>query len=233
MNKQKISKLFYNKWPFKIECYIKGGSKVKLVGPEKVRLWVNLDEDLWSRGIGIYHRRVELIDKFDLLKFTDAVEPFMEMKDSVQIRVEGSHFNLFCKDISIKESICKTLYPWIKEVCGPDTKEELEFLLDQNHKVVCETLPHGKFKFKVLMKDWIKKPEVKQNINNYLKKLDPESIKISPDTIRWLEGKLNYKQDPFFYLVDDKELLFLRLMTSDIKRVYEYVERSSINTSFQ
>ena len=229
--KQKISKLFYNKWPFKIECFIKGGNNVKYAGAARVRLWANLDEE--SRGIGIYDRSVNEIDKFDLLRFTNSVEPFMEMKDSVQIRVEGAHFNLFCKDIDIKDSICHDLNPWIREVYGPETQEELDFLLDQNHKVVCEKLPYGKFKIKVLLKDWIKKPEVKQHINNYLKKLDPESIKISPDTIRWLEGKLNYKQDPFFYLVDDKDLTFLRLITTDIKRVYEYVERDSINTSLQ
>jgi hypothetical protein len=229
---QKISKLFYNKWPFKIECLVKGGHKVKFYGAEHIRSLSSLDVDVFNSG-PLWRKNKETIDKFDLLKFTDAVEPFLEAKEDIQIRTEGAHFNLFCRDPAIKDSICKRLYPWIQNTFGPDTQEELDFLLEQNHKVICSTLPHGKFKFKVLMKGWIAKPEVKENINQYLKKLDPSTIKISPGTVYWLEGNTNYKQDPFFYLVDDKPLLFLRLMDSNIKRVYEYVERDSINTNLQ
>lgn len=233
--KQKVNKLFYNKWPYKVSCYIKGAHLVRLQGIDRLRIMAAdvgsiFADEQWGWGA---RRAVLTLDKDDILAFTEAVTPFMNMIEEVQIRVEGARFNLFCKDINIKDDMGKALLPWLLSVQGPESQEELEFLLAENHKVICETLPHGKFKFKVLMKDWIKTPEIKQHINDYLKKLDPESVKISPQTVKWLDGKLNYKQDPFFYLVDDKALLFLRLMTTDIKRVYEYVERNSINTALQ
>lgn len=234
MSKQKINKLFYNKWPFKIECFIKGGSRVKYAGPEKIRMWANLDNFPWyteSSRFGHNYQHREQVDKFDLLKFANQVEPFMQMPDDIKIRAEGAHFNLFCKDPEIKDKICGALHPWIREVFGPDTQEELEFLLDNNRKVICNHLPYNKFKFKVVLKDYVEDVNKKNALYNFLLKQDPDSIKISNDTVRWFNHASVYKQDPFFYIVDDKQLVFIRLVFNDIKTVYEYVERDSINTT--
>lgn len=230
MSNQKISKLFYNKWPFKIECLIYGGSKVKYAGPDRVRMWIN-QIDSPNVPLTVFGGRSEYIDALDLLKFTNAVEPFLYMKDDIQTRVEGGHFNLFCKDINIKNSICQHLYPWVRQVYGPDTQEELDFLLGNNKKIICNKLPYGKFKFKVIFKDWAQNAQSKTNLLDFISKLDKDTIHISNETVRWLSGRLNYKQEPFFYITDDKPLVFMRLISPDIKRVYEYVERDSINTS--
>lgn len=237
MQKQKIDKLFFNKWPYKIACEIVGATKVKYAGPARIRLWAAsdtgsewFDSNRWSLMAG---RKRKTIDKFELLKFANAVEPFMEMKEDVQIRAESSHFNIFCKDPAIKEQICKELAPWVKEIFGPETKEELEFMLGNNKKVLCNQLPYGKFKFRVVLKDYVKDPTKKEALYTFLYNQGTDKVKISGDSLRWLAGGLNYKQDPFFYLLEEKQLTFIRLIFSDIKNVYEYVERDSINTVLQ
>lgn len=233
--KQKTNKLFFNKWPFKVECYLKGASKVKYAKPWRIRMWANDDSDIFStdqRSLGITQYRREKIDKFELLKFTNAVELFLD-RDDIKIRAEGAHFNLFCGDFTVKAEIVKALKPWIKDIVGPETQEELEFLVGNNLKVICNTLPHGKFKYKVVLKSWIDNTDSKQKLLNYLEKLGEDKVKCSPETIRFLKDQTRYKQDPFFYLVEDKSLVFIRLLTNEIKHVYEYVERNSINTTLQ
>lgn len=238
LQNQKINKLFFNKWPYKIACVVAGASKVKYAGPANIRIWANSSGDnyfwedtRWSIGYG---RKKKPIDKFELVKFANAVEPFMSMKDDVQIRAEGHHFNIFCKDMDLKEKMCEALYPWIKEVHGPETKEELEFMLGNNKKVLCNHLPYGKYKFKVVLKDWVENPKKKEALYTFLyKHQESETVKISGGSLQWLAGNKSYKQDPFFYLTDDKQLVFVRLMFDEIKNVYEYVERDGINTVLQ
>ncbi len=233
--KQKTNKLFFNKWPFKVECYLKGSSKVKYAKPWRIRMWANDDADMFSAdyrftGVGSYRR--EQIDKFELLKFTNAVEPFLDRED-IKIRAEGAHFNLFCGNFAVKSDIVKALSPWIKDVVGPETQEELDFLVGNNLKVICNTLPHGKYKYKVVLKSWIENPDNKKKLLNYLVAMGEDKVKCSPETIRFLMDQTRYKQDPFFYLIEDKSLTFIRLLSNDIKHVYEYVERNSINTTLQ
>jgi len=235
-NKQKINKLFYNKWAYKICCKIQGASQIKYYGATRIRLWTALDYELFFEDSLRYswNNRTNFkisIDKVDVAKFVDAVEPFMEMKEDVQIRVEGSSFNLFCKDLDLKNQIEQALYPWVVETVGPDSEEELKFILENKYKIICNKLPYEKFKFKVVFKDWIKNPATKEKLHSYILKLNPEDIKISPTTKKWLEGRLSYQQEPFLYLVDAKHLVFMRLISTDIKRVYEYVEQDNINTS--
>lgn len=230
LQKQRTNKLFFNKWPFKISCFLLGANRVKYAKPWRVRLWILEDRELYDSPIGWNSKYRPKIDKFELHKFTNAVEPFLE-RDDIQIRTEGGHFNLFCKDIQVKEEIISATYPWITGIYGPETLEELEFLLEGNYKIVCTKLPYEKFKYKVVLKDYIENTSVKQQLLNYLDNLGEDKVRCSPSTKEWLNGFSVYKQDPFFYITEEKSLTFIRLLTNDIKKVYEYVERDNINTS--
>lgn len=229
--KKKDNKLYFNKWPYKIECRLVGAHRVKHLGPDQIKAWANSDADdyLWESPF----RRGPRLDKINLHNFANAVEPFLNMKETVQVRVENSHFNLFCSDPMLKDQIYNALKKWVIEVHGPATQEELDFLIGNHRKVICNELPYGKFKYKVVIKSWIDNPEVKRKLLNYLVALGEDKVKCSPETIRFLMDQTRYKQDPFFYLVEDKSLTFIRLLTNDIKHVYEYVERDSINTVLQ
>ena len=48
-----------------------------------------------------------------------------DLIEEIQIRVENSHLNLFCKDPSVLEEIDNALEQWIRKISGPTTQEEL------------------------------------------------------------------------------------------------------------
>ena len=134
IQKLKSSKLFYNKWPYKISCKINGGSKISIWGLESTRRWCNSP----SKS---HLKHEKDIDKPDLLAFLEAVTPFIK-NENVQIRVESNNFNLFCKDPSILKEIDSRLKKWILQIEGPTTQEEYDFLLENGYKkILVDNLP--------------------------------------------------------------------------------------------
>ena len=220
------SKLFYNKWAFKIACRLDGASRIIRVGPDQIRTWC-----LSTKPIPMFNRWDKTrVDKVELLAFTNAVEPFLNKKDIVQIRAEHNHFNLFCSDKAVLENIDNSLSKWIKTISGPTTDEELEFLVSNGHtKVLCSAIPKEKFKYKLYFKtnfNASKRQSFLTWIENYGDKVD-----ISPTSKLWLSGSLPYAQRPFMYVTDDKVLGMVGLFLSgDIQRVEEFIPRNSVLT---
>lgn len=216
----KSNKLFFGKWPFKLECRIKGANKITNLGLEKARDWCLGHFELR------YHSSKQDYDKKDLLKFIEAVGPFLT--DEVQIRAEGSHFNIFCKHRVLLDSISKAMEKWAYAIHCPETQEEIDFLLDnKNQKVLCDKLPRGDYKYKIILRERMK-VDSRRNFLTWLNKY-PDSIHYSNSTERWLTGASIWKQDPFFYVKDNSLLTMIMLyLNTDIRKVHEYVLRNTI-----
>jgi len=122
VQKLKSSKLFFNKWPYKVECIQTGASRIIHSGVGLCKQWCKTGKGM---RFGSYDLKITDADKF--LKFVNAVEPFLDRKEEIQIRVENSHLNLFCKDPSVLEEIDNALEQWIRKISGPTTQEELNF----------------------------------------------------------------------------------------------------------
>jgi len=222
ITKLKSSKLFYNKWPYKVECLQNGASRVVHSGVGHCKKWC-----LTGKGMafGNYYAKPE---PKEFLAFINAVEPFLERKEEIQIRVEGSHFNLFCKDPAILEEIDNAVSAWVKRIVGPTTLEELEFMLDNGHKkILRDELPKEKYRYRVFFKN--KFPADKRAAfllwtNKYNGK-----IEISDSSYNWLRGSKWYVQDPFMYVEDDKMLSMAGLFLSGyIKKVEEFILRENV-----
>ncbi len=214
------SKLFYKKWPFKVECRIAGANRITIYGPEAVKGWVNGDQKYT-------HWHTKNIDQSEILAFVNAVEPFL-FNPQVQVRTEGSHFNLFCKDIAVLESIDQQLKKWIVKISGPTTKEELEYLLSNGHKkILCDSKPKNSYQYRIYFAS--KFPEDKRiPFYDWCKKYG-EKVDISPTSERWLTGSKKWVQNPFMYVQDDKMLSMVGLqITGYVKRVEEFIERNSV-----
>jgi hypothetical protein len=219
--KQKINKLYYGKWPFKIECILPRSSMIVRLGVEDTRKWAGGADYGWITAS--YEERK------GVLEFLNAIEAYLS-KD-IQIRTEGSHFNIFCKDRSLNNAIIKAVDKWIKATHGPDSDKELEFMLASGQKkVVCNKFPHDKFRYKINFK-------TNMNIDARPKFLEwaekyTEKIYIADSTKRWLKGKTSYVQAPFMYVEDDKTLaMFGLFLGNNVRIVEEFILRSSINTS--
>lgn len=223
IKKHKSSKLFYNKWPYKVECFVLGSSKIIWYGPDLIIDWCIGKNHILTKG---FNDRI--INKDKLREFAGSVAPFLDRKEEIQIRVEGGHFNLFCKDPDIFSKIISSLDPWIQHIHEPASEEELQFLLDNNNKrVLCDQIPYEKYTYKVVLKSTAR--GIKQQFYDWSQNYSEDQIKISPQTIKWLVGTYSYKQDPFFYVSDGPMLTMARLFLGDrVRKVFEYVPRDTL-----
>lgn len=218
----KTSKLFYKKWPYKIECIQRGANRMHYDRYGGIDEWATdsiFRRNGWSIG-----------DRNKLLEFSQKVLPFY--KRDLQIRVEGSRFNIFLKDETLLEEICKELEGWIKRVYGPASQEELEFLMSNGHKKrVCDQYPKQKYRYRIYLKERMHadtRLKFFQWIEKYGDKAD-----IAKSTHNWLLGiSKYYMQNPFLYVEDGPMLSMAMLFLGDnVRIVEEFILRSSINTS--
>jgi hypothetical protein len=216
----KTNKLFYNKWPYKVECIIPGANRITIYGPDRVLAWCKEEATMGGNN--------RHIDKAEIKKFIGLSMSFIENKDNIRIRTEGGHFNLFFKDPALLDDILKALKPWVWNIFEPSSEEELKFLLDnENKKVLCDELPHNKYIYKVVMRS--SNVNSKEQFLNWSNNYTEDQIKISGQTEKWLRGQYSYKQDPFFYVKDAPMLTMTRLFLGDgVRKVFEYVPRNSL-----
>ncbi len=223
IQKLKSSKLFFNKWPFKVECTVRGASRIDKLSIGFLKKWCISDKiDAPFKGPGY-----DKIDKAEFLSFINAAESFLDRSD-LQIRKESSHFNIFCKDMAVLEEIETKLKPWLRKISGPTTTEELEFLLSNGHKkVLCDTLPKQGYKYKVYFK--YKFPADKRiNFLNWAANYQDKII-ISITSKKWLLGSKYYVQSPFMYVKDEKMLSLVGMFLSGyVSRVDEFIERNTV-----
>jgi hypothetical protein len=224
IQKLKSSKLFYNKWPYKVECRQLGASRVVHSGIDVVREWCTT-----GKGMFISSTESSRLDKTVFLEFANLVVPYIG-NPNVKVRVEGSHFNLFCVDKAVLETIDSDLHKWISKISGPTTDEELAFLLNNGHKkILRDVLPKEKYKYRIYFKT--KFPSDKRLsfitwADKYGDKLD-----ISGTSKQWLLGRRHYAQDPFMYVEDDKMLSMAGMYLSGyVKKVEEFILRKNALT---
>lgn len=218
----KTSKLFYKKWPYKIEC-VQAGSSIMYRNPEGgITHWVN-------GGYNRYGQRgMSSENQTRLIEFNKKVTPFY--KKDIQIRVEGSHFNIFCKDKDLLNQITKDLDPWITAIHGPASDEELEFLMSNGHKKrVCNQYPKEKYHYRIYLRE--NTPATfREKFYSWFQKYDGK-IAAPPSTCKWLNGEKMWIQAPYIYVEDSSILSMVTLFLGNhIKIIEEFILRSSINT---
>ena len=230
IQKLNSSKLFYNKWPYKIECYITGASRLKWLGVEITKDFClsKPTPTLWSWQS---NDKLGKEEKSALLAFTYGIEPFIELKDQLQIRVEGRRYNIFCKDRILLENIYNAVAPWVQRVSGPTTNEELDYMLDNGYrKILRDVLPKNMYQYRIYFKEsW--------NIADRNKFLawvtkNPDIVDISRSSKEWLQGDKRWIYNPFIYVKDNKTMTMVGLFTSgNVKRVEEFILRENLMTA--
>lgn len=164
----------------------------------------------------------------NLSRFYEKVKPFYD--EDLQIRVEGRRFNLFIKDKDLLDRVCKELEEWIFEVTTPASEEELEYMVANGHKKrVCDNYPNEKYRYRVHLKQTTGH-ETRKRFYEWLTKYGNRAHVI-PSTESWLTGDAYYCRNPYFY-VEDSSLLSMvgMFLGNDLRRVEEFILRSSINT---
>ena len=218
--RNKTKKLYFAKWPYKIEFHVQGATMLRRMSIPKIRAWCSLSEaerknDWWFRGI----------NADELLRFVNALEPCLT--DKHQLRAEYQTLNLYTSDKDIISSAEQRCEEWATGVWEPASQEELELMLNNKRKVVCDALPYNEFKYKVTLKE--RTPDtVKAQFISWAEGYG-DSVKFSNATLQWLQHRKIYCQTPFFYLKDDKLLTMCRLfLGNNIRFVEEYIPRYTL-----
>jgi len=225
MQRQLTKKLFFRKYPFKIDLKCDGASFIKRRGIEATIDACNSKESITSTRY-YWSNSSTSVDKVELQKFAYAIKPFYEQ--GLKCRVEGKLYSFFVEDRETFEKLEKDLRKWVKNSWAPASDIELAFLTGNNRKVIVDQYPYGHFTYKIVFKtNWTS--ELGTKFIQWLAKYPVDSYKISPSTKKYLLGKSRYCQDPFMYILDPKMLTMLTLFAgSHIKYTEEFVLRYTL-----
>ena len=206
-------RLFYGRWPYKVETLVSGANFVRNWG---------LSTTL-SRIASI--RRDDL-DKDKLIALDSLLKSFKENK-SVQSRIEHDHANFFTNSLEEVDKICTTLGSSVTAVYMPQSDRELEMLRSSKQILIVDKYPYGKYTHKIYLKGNIDFQR-KQSISKWIASLPTDEYRVS--NYRWFHS-MNWWGAPHIYFKNEKTASMLSLMVGDhIAKIEKYVLRSSINT---
>lgn len=212
MKIQKTNKLFYNKYPYRIECRVKGSEYINKCG--QTSLPINK----------FYFDHLTKKEKESLKLFAPVVKPLFE--GNYKIRQGCGNFGVYAKDKDEMENIKQILGTWISSITEPDSDDELNVLSAANHKILCHRYPHRKFKYKVLLRSNLNVME-REKLSNWIN-LNTDKCRLCKRTKFWIDRERKWCFEPFMYVESSKELMMINLLLSDgVKKTYEYIQRST------
>jgi hypothetical protein len=218
-------KLFYNKYPYKVECkvphagclgYDRHGFTYAIL--EKFK---NKDSNI---KVAMYPGiNITAVNNPQFKKFAKAVEQYVQQQREldIKIRTEGKTFSLFCADEKIINDLVKRVPDYIDTIYRPKDNESLEFLLNNNRKVLVNALPYEQYQYKITLRESIPSTD-KERFWKWVN--GKEHYHISKQTIRFLSGQSWYVQNPFFYCKTQGDTSMAALfLGTNIKHIQEFV----------
>lgn len=225
LQKFPTSKLFYNKWPYKILCIVTESWRIKRLGLKKTLDYCyNPDNVFYSNR---FRGSPQVI--INLLKFTHAMEPFLSKE--IQIRSEGNLFNIYCRNTELYNEMISKLDEFISEIHEPINNHEFDYMINNSaKKILCNQFPHKKYQYRI----WIKSSfdnELKLKFSQWILNYN-NNIMVSTHTHNWLMLNSRYWiPQPSIYVKDSSTLSMVGLfLGNNVQKVEEFVLRSSINT---
>lgn len=215
----KTKRLFFGKWPFKVETQVPGAAFFMRRGADETRKFcLGLSDSL-------YRPNYSDLEKKKLLQFISDFEKLSV--ENIKVRAEWNTLNFYTDTFDSYSTIKKTLEYWIVKLTEPANLEELELLMNSNtRKVMCNKLPYDKFQYRIVLKPSMPtgiREKFLEWANNF-----PDAIQSTEKTLQWLHGEQRYLQDPYIYVEDPKQITFIKLLLGQyIARCEEYVVRDT------
>jgi hypothetical protein len=213
-------RLYFGKYPYKIDFNLQGVSVMRYRGIDWVKKYCG--------DINLKTLDDKKINREKLLSFINTIEPYISKEDGFKTRTELTKFSYFTANLSDVQALAKELEWCCTKIWGPSTQQELDYLLSNRRKLLCEHLPYGQYKFKVQLRESTP-TSVKTQFYNWANNYSNDDISISHSTASWLSGARRYCQAPFFYIKDEKLLTFASIFLSNhINSVHEYIPRHTV-----
>ena len=220
IKKSTTNKLFFGKWPFKVETSLKGTSLIKRLG--------TLDTIQWCDGVAHQHlnqySHYKTVHREELKDYVIRMIPFIG--DHLQLRSEYHNLSCYTDNRDIYEGLQQELAPWVHGISEPEG-DDLEFLQSNSSRIVlCNELPYGKFKHKVYLKTSMPQPQ-RENFVKWLSNYSGD-VRASLGSVGWMLGHKPYFQGPFVYVADSQTLAMIGLFLGNYAlKTQEFVVRNN------
>lgn len=224
LQKQKTNKLFFGKYPYKITCGIIGAYLIRNCGTSEILLENSPIVAKYIKLSSMYRIRTS-IDFLTLRNFTSIAKEFIN-ESTIKTRFERNSLDLYVLDKDIYEHIQKVLNEYVVKLTEPADSIELEKLLENNKYNLCNNLPYGKYKYKIIFKENIP-INTRNNLITWAEKYSQEDIHIKESTKIHFKG-IKYKYGiHYFYVKDYRMITMIHLVASDyIRKTEEFVIRT-------
>jgi hypothetical protein len=213
------TRLFYGKYPYKIETKIKGASLVQRWDTAQLRKYCTgefkpLMYGSWSSA-----------DKSILGKYIDAAKDIFDLE--FKTRAENNTLSFFIADADVYENVKKSLADWIVAVTEPANEKDLESFKDKKSTVLCDQLPHGLYKHKIYLRERMPL-HTRQKFASWIKNYG-ETIRSPRNTTYWLSGEKRYIQGPFIYVANSQQFTLVGMFLGEyIQKTEEFVLRNTV-----
>ncbi len=201
-------KLFYGRWPYKVETSIQGAASVNYLSRTHQCIDQPRKHEEWAALWGTLSQ--------------------FRKHPNVKIRVEGHRANFFTDSLDVLNTICDQLSSIVVAVHAPVSDAALSTLAQNKRLVIVNKLPHKSFTHKVTLKHTTPL-HVKETLKNWIEKMPNGSIKTTHRFDAFLSWHRCYS-NPYFYIKEEKETSMLTLLVgSHIHSIEKFVLSSGIN----
>jgi len=220
--KLKTNKLFYGEWPYKISTGIVGASLLRARGIDYLKKWCI------HPSINSHWAKRKHMDPATLLDYVVALEPFLAL--DVKLRIDQDQISIFVKDPEIYQEIATALSKFVISITEPDNTQELVYMTENEKVVLCNHIPKMKYQFRVVFQDM--PIAAAANILAWAEKYNSDCLEIPTGTRRYFStGERSFWPSECYFYARDRGMVMMITLAADgkIRRVEEYVPRSSIN----
>jgi len=239
MKAEYTRKLFYKKFPYKATIttpetgfirYAHRKDLERLFTCEKYEQWGGVKHGFtdpyasWTR-VSYKEGRNKRIwgNRFVLYKlYCWVVENRSQYPDDISIRNEGNEFTIFTLHKEIWDDFIKTFDKEIAQITWPKTDQHKKYLLENPTNIICNTLPFGKYRYKINLKSRIRDNNI-QGMREWIENYKGE-VHAAESLLKSLEEGYVYLENRGIYTNDESMITLIQMFIGDnIRNVTQYI----------
>jgi hypothetical protein len=216
------SKLFYGKYPYRIEIRIPNVTFHKLKDTDGLYTVCAYE---YNSGL---HFGYKLAEHADSLAISRVMKKIIN-SPNVKLRFEYFSIMIYAETVEMYEKILNMVDKWTASVCVPSNNDELSALISNKNIQIRKSLPFGNFQYKIHV-DRKMPVEDRLKFYSWAKKM-PDHVKMNDRVLSWLsDPTAKYSWSPYhIYVSSAKYLSIVHIyLGKNIIKIDEIIARSSV-----
>ena len=196
------NKLFYKKYPYKIYCFLDGSFILRSV---KIA-----PDNTYNVSVPFNWRNIGQGVKNFITKHGDII-----FHPNIMRSISHRSFTLYIKDKEVYNLAIKQLSKHILEIAEPSNDNELVLLENDCKKVLCNSLPKGKYQYKIFFKSMPVK--TRESVLRWASSFRDNEVSIPPSTKSFFSGTTSRGEyNTHYAYVRDEGIKMLAVLASQI-----------------